>query len=315
MIRKVFSLVLCALLLLSVCSCTPSTAGGDDGKLSVVATNFALYDFTRNIAGDLANVTMLMQPGVESHSFDPSPADIVSIYSCDIFIYTGGESDSWLTNILDSISSENTTVLAMMDYVDLLQEESFGEENEHKHDHDHEDVEYDEHIWTSPLNAIDITKAIASALIERDKDNAQAYQDNCDSYVAQLEELDSAIEDVVDNAPRRTLVFGDRMPLLYFLRRYDLECYAAFPGCASQTEPSAATLAMLIDKVKSENIPVVFTIELSNGQIADIICEETGAVKKQFNTCHNISRDDFENGETYLSQMYKNIELLKEALY
>ena len=315
MIRRLFIFLLCILLLVPACSCSKTGTGSSSGKLSVVTTNFALYDFARSVAGDMADVKMLMDPGVESHSYDPSPADIVSIYSCDVFIYTGGESDSWLTNILESISENDTHILAMMDCVDLLEEEETdSHEHEHAHADEEEDTEYDEHIWTSPVNAIVMTEAIADAFIQCDNANAQAYQDNCDSYTKQLLQLDSEIQSIVDNASRRTLVFGDRMPVLYFLRRYGLECYAAFPGCASETEPSATTLAMLIDRVRQDSIPVVFTIELSNGQIADIICEETGAAKRQFNTCHNISRDDFQDGATYLSLMYENTEVLKEAL-
>lgn len=307
--KRLTALLLAAVMAFSLCACAAPDEAGDSGKLKIVATIFPQYDFARQIAGDLADVTMLLSPGEETHTYDPSPADIITIGSADIFIYGGGESDTWIDGVLSSLDTSGMTLISMMDVCELLEEE--GEEHEHGHE---EDV-YDEHVWTSPVNSMKIVEAIADALCAVDGDNQSVYRANEEAYLTRLTELDSSFRDVVGGASRNTLVFGDRFPLLYFAREYGLDYHAAFPGCASNTEPSAATVAALIDRVKAENIPIVFKIELSNGKTADTIAEASGARVETFYTCHTISKDDFEAGETYLSLMERNLDLLKEALY
>lgn len=294
-------------------------------KLSVVSTIFASYDFARQIAGDEANVTMLLKPGAESHSYEPAPRDIITIQECDVFIYVGGENDAWVDNILASMDTSEITIIKMLDLVDKYEEEHVEgmESHEHTdecgHDHDSDDetddhAEWDEHVWTSPVNAITICEALTEAFIETDDGNADVYKQNALDYIEELKELDASFRKVVENGNRNTLIFGDRFPLRYFVEEYGLEYYAAFPGCSSDTEASAATVAFLIDKVRDENISVVLKIELSSESMASTIAEDTDTMVLTFNTCHNITRDEFEAGETYVSLMYKNVEVLKEAL-
>lgn len=308
--RKLTALLLALIMVFSLCACTNSESETDSGKIKIVATIFPQYDFARQIAGDLADITMLLAPGEETHTYDPSPADIITIQNADIFIYGGGESDTWLEGVLDSIDTSKMTLISLMDVCELLETEE-----EHEHEHEHDEMPYDEHVWTSPINAMKIVEAIANALCAVDPDDAEAFRANRDNYLGKLTALDLKFHEVIDSAPRSTLIFGDRFPLLYFAEEYGLDYRAAFPGCASNTEPSAATVAELIETVKSENIPIVFKIELSNGQVADSIAEASGARVETFYTCHTVSKDDFENGETYLSLMEKNIPLVKEALH
>lgn len=310
---------------------SPSPAGTPEEKLSVVATIFPQYDFVRQIAGDLVELTMLLPPGAESHSFEPTPQDIITIQNCDVFIYVGGESDAWIEDILSSMDTNAMRVVSLMELVDVVEEEiveGMEEEHEHEehdheegeeheeeeHEHEHEEAEYDEHVWTSPVNAKGIVRALADTLCEADAANAEAYTQNAAAYTAELDALDAAFRAAVAEGTRKTIVFGDRFPFRYFADAYGLDYYAAFPGCSTETEPAASTVAFLIDKVKEESIPAVFHIELSNEKMADTICEATGAKKLLLHACHNISKNDFEAGVTYLQLMTANVEALREAL-
>lgn len=287
----------------------PDTPKKDKDKLSIVATIFPPYDFARQIAKENANLTMLLKPGSESHSYEPTPKDIMQIEQCDVFIYVGGESDEWVNNILDSINTKNMTIISLLDCVDTL------EEIEHEdHDGHEEHVEYDEHVWTSPKNAMRITKVIAEKLRKADPKNAQTYKGNEAAYLNQLDELDHTFTTIVQNGSRNIMVFGDRFPFTYFVKDYNLTYLAAFPGCSSETEPSAATMANLIKKVREEKIPVVFHLELSNQKVVDTLCESTEAKKMLFHSCHIVTKDELESGATYLSLMQTNAENLKHAL-
>lgn len=318
-LKRLFSLLLAGMMLLGGLSGCSAPAEQEE-RLSVVATIFPQYDFARQVMGGDDNLTMLLRPGQEVHSYEPTPQDIIAIQNCDLFIYVGGESDAWIEDVLDGMDTSNMVILSLMDVVDPLEEDTENvlenpEEHDHQEDgtHLHEE-EYDEHVWTSPKNAMLITQAICDALCEIDPDNAGQYQANTADYLTQLEALDAAFREVIGDAQRDTLFFGDRFPLLYFVREYGLNYYAAFPGCASETEPSAATVARLIDLVREEEAPVVYQIELSNGNIARSIADSSGARVETFYTCHNITADDFNAGETYLSLMQRNVESLKEAL-
>ncbi len=318
-LKRLFSLLLAGMMLLGGLSGCSAPAEQEEG-LSVVATIFPQYDFAQQVMGGDDNLTMLLRPGQEVHSYEPTPQDIIAIQNCDLFIYVGGESDAWIEDVLDGMDTSNMVILSLMDVVDPLEEDTENvlenpEEHDHQEDgtHLHEE-EYDEHVWTSPKNAMLITQAICDALCEIDPDNAGQYQANTADYLTQLEALDAAFQEVIGDAGRDTLFFGDRFPLLYFVREYGLNYYAAFPGCASETEPSAATVARLIDLAREEEAPVVYQIELSNGNIARSIADSSGARVETFYTCHNITADDFNAGETYLSLMQRNVESLKEAL-
>ena len=315
--KRIFSIFLVLTMLIA-----PVAAHADEAKLSVVTTIFPPYDFVREVAGDRVQLAMLLPPGSESHSYEPTPKDIITIQNCDVFIYGGGEGDAWVDDVLESMDTGNMKIIAMMDCVEAVEEEIVPgmehehedeHEDEHEHDHDH-DAELDEHVWTSPKNAVAITTVIANTLAGLDPANADAYAQNAGAYTAKLDELDAGFRAVVEGAARKTLVFGDRFPFRYFADAYGLDYFAAFPGCSTETEASAATVAFLIDKISDEGIPVVFHIELSNGRMAQSIAEETGAKVLQMHSSHNVSKDDFEGGASYMTLMTQNIEALKEAL-
>lgn len=300
--------------LLSSCS---DTQKQNDGKLNVVSTVFPSYDFSRQIGEDKINLTLLIPPGGESHTYEPTPSDIIKIKNADVFLYTGGENDTWVKNVLDDVGSEHTAVVAMMDCVETVEEEHVEGMQVYEHEHEHgedEEHEKDEHVWTSPINAIKISRVIAETFAEKDKENAEFYKNNFLEYEKELKQLDSDIRNVVDNAQRHTLIFGDRFPLRYFADEYGLEYFAAFPGCSAESEPSAKTVSFLIDKVRQEKINVVFYLEFSNGKCAQTIAEESGAKTLLFHSCHNVTQDEMKRGETYISLMRKNLENLKIAL-
>ncbi len=311
--------VLTALIFLPACSPQQTQSDTDGGGISIVSTIFPSYDFARQItAGTNAQVTMLLQPGEEVHSFDPTSQDIIRIQDADLVLCVGGENDAWLEDVLSGLDKQVRT-FRMMDYVTLYEEELVaGMQTDHEHSQEEEgeahEHEWDEHVWTAPVNAISIVKALTSELIAVDPDNADAYRSNFDAYVTELEALDQSFWDVVNAASRHTVVFADRFPARYFVEEFGLDYYAAFPGCSAETEPSAATIASLIDRVNDENIPFVFYIEMSNEQMADTVCEATGAQKLLFHTCHNVTKEEFDGGATYLSLMQGNVAALKAAL-
>ena len=319
-------LLICMLALALLAGCAPaSVQKPEDGKLHIVATVFPAYDFARAAAGDLADVELLLPPGTESHSYEPTPADILKVQSCDLFLYLGGDSDQWVETILEAAEPTGRT-LALIDCVETLEEEHVEgmqeevghhhDEDEDDHDHDHLGTvtEIDEHVWTAPANAAAITRQFGEVLAELDSANGERYRANAEKYAEEIDTLDGEFHAFFDSLPDRTIVFGDRFPLRYFADAYGLDYYAAYPGCADAAEPSAATVAFLIDKVRAEGIPVVFTIELSNGKLADTICEATGAKKLEFATCHNVTAQAFANGATYLQLMERNVQALREAL-
>nr|WP_325184935.1 metal ABC transporter substrate-binding protein [uncultured Oscillibacter sp.] len=307
--------LLCALLLTGCARLDREPA--DPEKLQVVATIFPAYDFARAAAGELAEVTMLLPPGAESHSYEPTPADILAVEGCDLFVYLGGESDHWVETILENIDFQGRA-LRMVDCVELLEEETReGMQAAPGHDHESHDhgpgevMEMDEHVWTAPQNAAAVTRAVGEALAELDGAHAGEYRAAAGDYAARLTDLDGRFAAFFDGLDRRTVVFGDRFPLRYFAAAYDLDYYAAFPGCGSQTEPSAATVAFLTEKVRTEALGTVWYIEFSNHLVADSIAEAAGAETAMFHTCHNVSRAEVEAGATYLSLMEGNLETLR----
>lgn len=310
--KKTLSITILLAMLCALLSGCGAQSEPEGEGISVVATVFAPYDFARQLVGERGEVTLLLPPGSEAHSYEPSPKDIIEIQNCDLFIYVGGVSDAWVSDVLESMGGEVRTV-TLMDCVELLEEEHVEGMEVDEDEHEGE-IEYDEHVWTSPRNAELICEKIAAALCEVDPEGAEEYGTALESYCAQLDELDAAFTEVVENGVRDTVVFGDRFPLLYFAKAYGLNYYAAWPGCADEAEPSAATVTFLIDKVKAEGIPVVFHIELSNEDMADTICNETGAKKMLFSACHNVTRAQFDAGVTYLELMWQNVDALREAL-
>lgn len=302
-------------------------------KLSLVCTSFPPFDLARSVAGDQAELTMLLKPGAESHTYEPTPQDIKKIAEADLFITVGGENDAWVEHLLDSLGDKKPEIFKLVEAVDTVEEELVeGMEAEDEHEHEHEssrkidkdeakheaneddEHEIDEHVWTAPKNFSLMAEKLASRLAEMDPEHAERFAENARTTAQQFDKLDKEIRQIVDHAKRKTLIFADRFPLRYFADAYGLDYFAAFSGCSVNTEASPKTVAFLIDKVKEEKIPVVFSIEFSSGQMADAVCEATGAKHRTFHSCHNISADELARGETTLSLMEKNLEVLKEAL-
>ena len=302
--KRLIAALLCLCLMLCGCNAQPEKPH-DETKLQIVCTSFPAYDFAREIAGDRAELTLLIKPGSEVHSYEPTPKDMIRIQESDLFICNGGESEQWAKTL---ITPELNTIY-MMDCVDTVEESADGIYNA-----ENGEPELDEHVWTSPLNAIKISEEICNALCKLDTDNAEAYKTNFAAYKAQLMALDREFRQVIKNSGKHTLVFADRFPMRYFALEYGLDCYAAFPGCSSETEPSAKTVAYLIDRVREDKIPAVLYMEFSNQKMADVICEDTGCKKLPFYSAHSVSAEQFEQGVSYLDLMRINLNSLKEAL-
>ncbi|MCI7402908.1 metal ABC transporter substrate-binding protein [Pyramidobacter sp.] len=336
--KKIFALCVTVIF---ACGAAFAAPAANAEKLSVICSNFAEYDFVRQITGDLASVKMLLRPGMESHSFDPTVKDILDLQTCGLFVYVGGDSDAWVDKVLASFDKgKGPRVVKLMDLVETVPEEIVeGMQHDHDHDgdddhgpdcdhghdhdakeeghhhhHDGEEPELDEHVWTAPENAIQIVKKLGEVAAELDPGNKAQYASRAAVYLEQLRRLDDDFRKLIEGSKRREIIVGDRFPFLYFCREFGLKYYAAFPGCANQTEPNPETVAFLIDKVKQDGIPVVFHIELSNGQMARAIADATGAQVRLLNAVHNVSAEDFEKGITYLDLMRHNLNVLKEAL-
>lgn len=332
--KRIASFFLALAMVFSLTACAAPAEKADDGKIQIVATLFPYYDFARAIVGDRADVTLLLSPGREAHSFEPTPLDAVTISESDVFLYNGGEGEYWVDSMLGAAGENIAVVARMMDYVDALNEEyvegmqgADGHDHDHEHgshddhDHDHEEdehdsdeIEYDEHIWTSPKNAVVLCRAVCDAICRADAENAAFYRANCENYCAQLEDLDARFSALCESAPRRLLIFADRFPMLYFCREYGLDYRAAFHGCSGDTEPSLATIKFLIDKVEDENIPVVYTIDFGTKKVAAVVSECTGAAIETLYSMQTVSRADFDAGETYLTLMERNFEALRKGL-
>lgn len=316
-------LVLVFALSLSLTGCTNEEVNKDDGIIDIVCLNFPCYDFARAIAGDEENVevSMLLKPGVEVHNYEMTPNDLIKIQNCDVLVYVGGESDEWVDEILRNLESEKL-VIALSNFVSVVPEE-FKEgmtegDDEHelyKHDEGRDTfVEYDEHVWTSPKNAALIVRKMAEELSGTFEEHKDAFTLNGEEYAKKIDEIDNEFKNIITDDARKEIIVADRFPLIYFTLEYGLDYFAAFPGCASESEASAKTISFLIDKVREDDIKYVFHIEMSNEKVANTICEETGAQSLLFHTAHNVTSEEFENGTTYVSLMGSNVEKLKLAL-
>ena len=319
--RRFWAALLAAAMMLTLAACGVRPSTENNGKLQVVCTLFPYYDFVRQLGGEDVSPVLLVPAGRETHSFEPTPVDVITMSRADVFIYNGGESETWLEEILAG-REKDIPALFMMDCVDALEEETKEgmQTTEHSHEehdgheeHEHEE-EYDEHVWTSPVNASLIVSALCDRLSAIDPENGGFYRENAVRYQSELQKLDAAFRETVENGKFDTLIFADRFPVRYFVEEYGLDYYAAFPGCTDDTEPSARTVAFLIDMVRSEDIPAVMYIEFSNEKMADVICEDTGCEKLLFHSCHNVSAQQLKSGVSYLTLMWGNLESLKEAL-
>ena len=310
-------IIVIVILLIAIISFSFSLKGkkseDSSNKLNIVVTTFSTYDFTKQIVQNNAEVTYLMGPGADSHGYEPSAKDLIKIKESDVFIYIGGEMENWVDKVLksDTIDENKTKLIKVTDCVETIEEvEVDGAEDTYEEEHN----AFDEHIWTSPTNAKKMVKYLSEEFTKLDSKNKEIYQKNADNYIANIEDVRIKIQEIVSNKKRDILVFGDKMPMQYFLNEFGLRASAAFNGCSTEAEPSTKTITYLINKIKEENIPVILYIELGTGNTAKSIANEAGCKVMQIQTLHNISKKDFDSGETYVSLMTRNLEVLKEAL-
>lgn len=310
-IRKGLALALCVCLGMAATGCGGKKEENREG-ITVVATLFPQYDFAREIVGDLGTVTLLLDPGMESHSFDPSTADMVTINKSDVFLYTGPALETWVAQITDSFDKDLRVVdlsEGILETIEGTTESGHSHEEGEEHHHD-----VDPHIWTNPVYAMKIVEKIRDVLCEADPDNEKTYQDNAAAYLAELEKLDETFRETVSTGARKEIVHGGRFALTHFAAEYGLECKAAYDTCTSQAEPSAKKIAELTTEIQEKEIPVIFYEELIEPKVARSISEATGAKMLLLHSCHNVSAEDFEAGVTYLQLMEQNAGNLRIAL-
>ena len=336
--KKIFGLILAGAVLITGCTAkTEKKDKGDNtkGKLKIVTTIFPEYDITRAIVKDKVDLELMIKPGVDVHSFTPTPQDIKTVQNSDIFVYGGTEHDKWVENLTKSIDMKNKKVVKLVDGIQQLEEESVDgmkhehhhddkKEDEHNHDHKHEkedehnhkgeEKELDPHYWTSPKNAIQMVKTITNALVEKDPDNAEFYKENAENYIKQLEGVDKELHDVVDNAKIKKVVIADRFPFRYLFKDLGLEYRALFSGCSVESTASAGQIKKMVDYVKENKIPVVYHIEMGKGELAETVAKNSGAKVKLLHSIHTVTKEDFDKGITYIDLMKQNVEALKEGL-
>jgi len=337
--KKIISAILIAfyaVTCLAACGTNTQTAGDASGKISVVTTIFPEYDWVKNIARDIDNidVTMLLDNGVDLHSYQPTAVDIAKISDCDMFIYVGGESDEWVEDALSEAKNKDMVVINLLETLGesvkaeevkegMEHDHEEGEDHDHEegeeHDHEHEEgeIEFDEHVWLSLKNTAVICDAIEAGLEKIDAANAEAYRANLDSYKAELDKLDKQYEEVASSAVSKTLLFGDRFPFRYLVDDYGLDYYAAFIGCSAETEASFETIIFLANKVDELGLKYVMKIDGTNREIADTIISNTNGKDMDVLTLDSMqstTSKDVKEGASYLGIMMSNLEVLKKAL-
>ena len=322
--KKTTAMLLALLMIVGVLAgCGKQNDTNKTDKLSIVTTIFPEYDWVKEILGDKAGgaeITMLLDNGVDLHSYQPTADDLVRISDCDLFIYVGGESDGWVDDALKNAGNKKMKVINLLEVLgdSVKTEETVEGMQEEEHDHDHEEeAEYDEHVWLSLKNAETLCNAISGALQELDPDNKDTYAANSDAYVKKLSALDADYQAAVDAATYKTVLFGDRFPFRYMADDYGLRYYAAFAGCSAETEASFETISFLAKKVDELKLPCVLTIEGTQHKIAETIVQNTAEKNQKVLTMDSMqstTSKDVANVTTYLSVMEKNLSVLKEAL-
>lgn len=286
------------------CSC--GEVERSTGKISVVTTIFPYYDFARSVSKGTCDVDMLLKPGSDVHSFEPTPSDILKIRNADLFIYNGGESDEWVDSILESLGdTDKPVVMKMTDYVKPLTEMDA--------DHHAEDEE-DEHIWTSLDNAKTLVSKISDEVFKLDSKNKSIYYRNGLDYIEKINKVQSEIENTVNSSKSKKIVVGDRFPLLYFATEFSLDWECAFPGCSTETEPSLDRLSKLTDTIEKDKIKTILKLEMSENKVADTLADETNTKVRTFYSAESVSKEEFANNITYVDLMERNNNALKEAL-
>lgn len=320
--KKYISVLLSVLLLTGILTGCGKAPGGSSDKLSVVTTIFPEYDWVMNILGDQAgeaDVTMLLDNGVDLHSFQPSADDIIRISRCDLFIYVGGESDEWVEDALKEATNKDMLVVDLLDILgDAVKEEEMKEGMEsEKEETEEEETEYDEHVWLSLKNAAVLVRAICDALCKANPGHADAYSANTSAYIEKINALDARYQAMADAASVKTVLFGDRFPFRYLTDDYRLDYYAAFVGCSAESEASFETIAFLANKLDALGLSSVLTLEGTDHKIADTVISASRGKSAQIlsvNSMQSTTLQDIKNGATYLSIMEKNLSVLTDAL-
>lgn len=327
---------------------------GNSNKISIVCTTFPQYDWVKNILGEEAErfyVTLLLDNGVDMHSYQPAVKDIATAGSSDLFIYVGGESDTWVEDALKEAKNKDLKAINLMETLDNfvkeeevvegMQEEgkSLGHSHEksskekqeqtQKESHENsqeingqkeaadEEPEYDEHIWLSIRNAEIMVKNIEKAIEQLDSDNAKVYQNNAENYIKKLDTLDKQYANTIQNAKYKAILFGDRFPFRYMADDYDLKYYAAFAGCSAETMAGFETVTFLAKKADELRLPVILTIENSDGRIAEAVKSNTTKKNQKIlamNSLQSVTKEQIADGITYLQVMQENLSVLSEAL-
>ncbi len=312
MFKKILSLLLLTVVLLSTVSGCGFEKSEDNGKMTVVTTIFAPYDFLKQVVGDKVNVVMLLPPGVESHSYEPTPSDIIKIENADLFFYVSEHTETWVTQITSSLKNKKLETVCIADGIGI---EVHGHNHGEHYTHDHSDeCTTDEHIWTNLEYASEMVNFLGEKIAEKDEENKDFYLENAKEYINEILKLKAELEKMISYSERKEIVSGSRFAMKNFTIEFGLHFTAAFDSCVDNTEPSAAVMARITDKIKSENIPVIFYEELTEPKIARAVSLETGAKMLLLHSCHNVSSKELERGETYLSLMTQNYNNLKEAL-
>lgn len=325
MIKKIIAAAVSAAMMMSFASCSEAGSSKTPGKVSVVCTIFPEYDWVRNITKgvDDVEITYLLDSGADLHSYQPTAEDILKISDCDLFIYAGGESDTWVPEALENKRNDDMKIINMLDVIgsaakeEEVKEGMQAEEEEHEGEEEEEEKEYDEHTWLSVENAKTICKKIADDLSETDEKNKESYKANLDSYLKELDALDSDFRALADSVGSKTLIFGDRFPFRYFTDEYGFDYYAAFVGCSAETEASFETIAFLAGKADELGAKTIFTIENSDGKIAQAIIDSTkdkNATTATLYSLQSVTKEQLDDEHTYISLMRKNYETLKSAL-
>lgn len=319
-----------------------TSISSESGKPQIIATLFPQFDFARHIAKDMADVVLLLPPGVESHSYEPSPSEILKMHNADVLLYTGESMEAWSHKLVESLedSGSDCLVVDVSKGITLTRTEDIEaemnrknaesdehdnhEENNHEDEaaeDDHQGEEaashshvYDPHIWTNPQLAKVMVDNILEALCSADPQNAEEYRANASAYKQELDALDQEFKEIIENGEQKEVIFGSRFAFYYFTKRYNLTYQSAFDSCSAETEPSVKRMKELIDEIRRENIPAIFYSEMEEPKTARFISNETGAKMLMLHSCHNVTKDEWENGETYLSLMKQNAINLKEGL-
>ncbi|HCJ41214.1 metal ABC transporter substrate-binding protein [uncultured Ruminococcus sp.] len=326
-LKRIASILMCAALMgLSACgdgAGLAESAAQKSGRLSVVCTTFSCYDWSREMIGDRADeveLTYLLDKGADLHSYQPTAADMVKISDCDVFVYVGGESETWAEDALKEASNKNMKVVRLLDadgFSAKEEEVKEGMQAEEEEGEAEDEPEYDEHVWLSVKNAEVMCGEIEKAIAEADPENAAVYEQNCQAYTEKLSALDGQFADMAANAKKKTVIFADRFPFRYLCDDYGIDYYAAFVGCSAETEASFETVAFLAEKADETGADTIFTIENSDGRIAQAVIngrkDKSGEIAV-LNSLQSVDKSQADSGVTYISLMEKNCETLRNAL-